>query len=134
MDNKPVLIQCDYCKGTMLPKEIHMEKTKVLGLSVDYWTCTNCGHVYPFKLTDSRQKVLDDQIKGYTLILQSKRKQGKPIPPAKVKRLQKLLDTSKEYQKLLKDNHLTAVTEQLNKIGVTETNSITGKEEESHEE
>ena len=134
MDNKPVLIQCNYCEYVMTAQEITLEKTKLVGLTVEYFKCPSCGHVYVYKLTDSKQKMLDNQIVGYLEVLKSRKRHGKPISPAKQKKLNTLLVSAKEYQQVLRDKHLTAVTEQLNKIGLTETNSITGKEEESHEE
>lgn len=134
MDNKPVLIQCDHCEYVMSPKEIILERTKVLGITVEYFTCPSCHHIYVYKLTDSKQKQLDNQVTGYLEILKSRKRHGKSISSAKEKKLHTLLISSKEYQRMLRDKHLQAVTEQFNKIGVTETNSLTGQKGESHEE
>lgn len=134
MDNKPVLIQCDHCESILLPKEITLDKTKLIGLTVEYFKCPRCGHVYVYKLTDSKQRMLDNQVVGYMEVLKSRKRHGKSISSAKEKKLHTLLISSKEYQMVLRDKHLQAVTEQLNKIGVTETNSLTGQKGESHEE
>lgn len=134
MDNRSVFIKCDSCEGLISPKEITMERTKLNGITVEYFTCPSCGHKYIYKLTDSKQKLFDNQIAGYMELFKSRKRRGKNISSTKQKMLISLLDSSKEYQQVLRDKHLKAVTEQLNKIGLTETNSITGKEEQSHEE
>ena len=131
METKPIFIQCDSCKSLMDAKEITMNTEKMLGISVDYFRCTSCGWPYVYKLTDKHQKVLDNQIIGLSEVIKIKKRHGKSVSPAKSRRIQQLRTESHDYQQLLKNNYLKAVTEQLKQSGVVETSSITGKEDES---
>lgn len=112
-----VYIKCDFCEGLFQTKEVTIEKVKLIGISVDFMRCPFCNHAYPIKYTDKKQKALDEEIAGYTQMIAQRKRLGKNISQARVRRLKSLLEDSVAYQKVLRDKYQTAVTEQLNKIG-----------------
>ena len=99
-----------------MAKSLHLEETKVQELLVSFFRCPNCGYAYPIKYTDKQQKEFDEEIKAYTAMIAQRRKLGKIIPTARVRKLDSLLEGSKAYQKALRDKYQTAVTTQLNKV------------------
>ncbi len=126
-------VECDSCKEVFTYESIHIENLKLTGVSVSFFRCPHCGQTYPVKYTDKKQKELDAQIAGYAEMIRLKKKKGKSISAVKLKKLDTLMEFSKNYQKVLKEKFgeiVTAELAELNKTesGLTETSSIIGKE------
>lgn len=115
------LIQCDMCGEQFMLRRGLLGKTKAENLVVQYFSCPQCGHKYPYILSDWQHRRLVGQIRSIQQDISARRKLGKKVSDAKLRLLKLLLNEAELHQTELRNNHLEAVTALLNKSGQNET-------------
>ena len=110
-----MLIRCDICENEFILTNTDMEKTVIDGLYVSYFACPQCGHRYPYLIEDAKQIEILKNISFLRTDLELRVLNGKKFPAARKRKLKRLLEESEKYQAILRDEHIKAVTDQLNK-------------------
>ena len=109
------LIRCDICENEFILTNTTTGKAKINGLHVSYFACPQCGHKYPYLIEDSKQIEILKNINFLRTDLELRVLNGKKFPAARKRKLKKLIEESEKHQSILRDKHIKAVTDQLNK-------------------
>ena len=109
-----VIIRCDICEEEFTIEQATTGKTNIDNLRVSYFTCPKCGHNYVYLLEDYKQSQILKRLQNLRDALEIRRLNGKTLPAARMRQLNKLTEESQAYQTILRDKHIKAVTAQLN--------------------
>lgn len=112
---KNAIIRCGICENEFLFDKTTVGKAIINGLRVSYFACPYCKHKYPYLLEDAKQMEILKSINILRTDLEIRNLNGKKFPAVRKRKLEKLLEKSEKYQASLRDNHIKAVTDQLNK-------------------
>ena len=118
-------VACDFCHKKIRLQDTRPEDTMVEGAAVKYWACPHCGHKYVIRIYTKEQIQLDEQYQCFAKELAHRRKKGKTINPARLRKLEALRGKAEAYQKMLKDKYLVKVTAILNPINTEADNNET---------
>ena len=116
-------VRCEKCNTETVMSSYTLSTVELEGLEVDYIECPQCHARYVYLLKDKQQKALIKELRDLNHRVELKNRLNKPVSPGLLRQLKKAFDASKRHQKLLRAEHMTAVTEQLNNSDFSETNS-----------